>query len=185
VNIRSPRDAINRGVVLVPEERKSQGLVLNLSVAENVAAPRLPHFTRSGWVLNGKIRAAAETASKQLGIKAPSVAADVQHLSGGNQQKVVIGRWVLSGAQVYLLDEPTRGVDVGAKADIYAVIRKLTDDGAAVVVVSSELPELLGLCDRILVMKEGRIVDEVPHKEFSEERLLAAAMGHTERAENR
>jgi ABC-type sugar transport system ATPase subunit len=181
LRIRSPRDAINHGIVLVPEERKSQGLVLNLSVAENIAAPRLPDFTRSGWVMNARIRAAALTIRDRLGIKTPSVAAEVQHLSGGNQQKVVIGRWVLSGADVYLLDEPTRGVDVGAKADIYAAIRQLTQEGAAVLVVSSELPELLGLCDRILVMKEGRLVDEVRRDEFSEERLLAAAMGHREK----
>ena len=183
VRVRSPRDAIRHGVVLVPEERKSQGLVLNLSVAENIAAPRLPRFTRGGWVVNGRIRAAAIAATQQLGIKTRSVASDVQHLSGGNQQKVVIGRWVLSGADVYLLDEPTRGVDVGAKADIYAAIRDLTDNGAAALVVSSELPELLGLCDRILVMREGRIVDEVQRNDFSEERLLASAMGHREKVQ--
>jgi ABC-type sugar transport system ATPase subunit len=185
VRIRSPRDAIRHGIVLVPEERKSQGLVLNLSVAENIAAPRLPQFAHAGWVSNGKIRAAAVAVKERLGIKTQSVGADVQYLSGGNQQKVVIGRWVLSGADVYLLDEPTRGVDIGAKADIYGVIRELTDQGAAIVVVSSELPELIGLCDRILVMREGRIVDEVPHEEFSEERLLAAAMGHREKVGDR
>jgi ABC-type sugar transport system ATPase subunit len=177
--IKSPRDAIRQGVVLVPEERKSQGLVLNLSIAENIAAPRLSAFRRSGWVDNKKIRIAAEEMKERLGVKTPNVGTAVQNLSGGNQQKVVIARWVLSGAEVYLLDEPTRGVDVGAKADIYAVIRELTDQGAAVLVVSSELPELIGLCDRILVMREGRIVDEVPQPEFSEERLLASAMGHT------
>jgi ABC-type sugar transport system ATPase subunit len=182
--IKSPRDAIREGVVLDPEERKSQGLVLNLSIAENIAGPRLSAFRRSGWVDNKKIRVAAEEMKERLGIKTPNVGTPVQNLSGGNQQKVVIARWVLSGAEVYLLDEPTRGVDVGAKADIYAVIRELTDHGAAVLVVSSELPELIGLCDRILVMREGRIVDEVPQPEFSEERLLASAMGQTAKGQD-
>lgn len=180
VRIRSPRDAIGRGVVLLPEERKSQGLVLGLSVGTNIVAPHLSRFAHRGLVSKAEIRAAASGVVEKLGIKTRSVDLPVQHLSGGNQQKVVIGRWVLFGAGVYLLDEPTRGVDVGAKADIYAAIRELTLAGSAVVVVSSELPELLGLCDRILVMRNGRIVTEVQRDEFSEERILAAAMGHEE-----
>jgi ABC-type sugar transport system ATPase subunit len=116
--------------------------------------------------------------SERLGIKTRSVSRPVGELSGGNQQKVLLARWMLFGADVYLLDEPTRGVDVGAKADIYAAIEELARGGSAVVVVSSELPELLGLCDRILVMRNGRIVDEPPRPEWSEERILARAFGH-------
>lgn len=180
LRIRSPRDAIRHGVVLLPEERKSQGLVFGLTVGDNIVAPYLSRFSHKGLMSNREIRVAASAVVERLGIKTRSIDLPVQQLSGGNQQKVVIGRWTLFGADVYLLDEPTRGVDIGAKADIYAAIRDLTLAGSAVVVVSSELPELLGLCDRILVMRNGRIVAEVQRDDFTEEGILAAAMGHTE-----
>jgi ribose transport system ATP-binding protein len=177
---RSPRDAIRHGIALVPEERKTQGLVLGMSVADNLTAPFLGRYSRSGWLRKRRARAAADTIGKQFGIKATSLDVPVASLSGGNQQKVVIGRWVLSGAKVYLLDEPTRGVDVGAKAEIYESVRDLARNGSAVLVVSSELPELIGLCDRILVMAEGRLVAEMETDQFSEEAILSAAIGHEE-----
>jgi ABC-type sugar transport system ATPase subunit len=180
VRIRSPRHAIRQGINLVPEERKGQGLVLGMSIGDNLTAPHLSRFSRYGWLLGGPARTAAATIKHRLGVKAAKLTEPVGNLSGGNQQKVVIGKAVLGEGDVYLLDEPTRGVDVGAKVEIYAIIAELAQRGSAVVVVSSELPELLGICDRILVMRDGRIVADLPTADSSEEIVLAAAMGHEE-----
>ncbi|MBO6674565.1 MAG: sugar ABC transporter ATP-binding protein [Rhizobiales bacterium] len=176
---RSVSDAIARGVAYLPEDRKTQGLVLSLSVADNIALPSLGRISRSGVLSLNKLRALATTWSEKLGIRAasPDVAADT--LSGGNQQKVAIAKWLAIAPKVILLDEPTRGVDVGAKAEIYALIRQLAADGAAVMVISSELPEVLQISDRIAVMAAGRIAGVVPADDASEESLLDLAFAES------
>jgi ABC-type sugar transport system ATPase subunit len=185
LSIQGPRDAIAAGIAYLPEDRKDHGLVLSLSGAENVALASLERHGVAGLVSwRGVSRAARSVASKlqfRGDIQAPAVNA-----SGGNQQKLVIGKWVLTGSDVLIFDEPTRGIDIGAKAEVYRLIHRLAAAGAAIVVVSSELPELLHVCHRILVMSAGEIRDELKEPEFSEQRILAAAFaGHmtTEDAE--
>ena len=185
LSIHGPRDAIAAGIAYLPEDRKDHGLVLSMSGAENVALASLERYGAAGLVSwRGVSRAARSVASSlqfRGDIQAPAVNA-----SGGNQQKLVIGKWVLTGSDVLIFDEPTRGIDIGAKAEVYRLIHKLAAGGAAIVVVSSELPELLHVCHRIIVMSAGRIRDELKEPEFSEQRILAAAFaGHmtTEDAE--
>ncbi len=175
----SVADAITKGVAYLPEDRKTQGLVLSLSVADNIALPSLGRLSRSGVLSLDKLKALATTWSEKLGIRAasPDVAADT--LSGGNQQKVAIAKWLAIAPKVILLDEPTRGVDVGAKAEIYALIRQLATDGAAVMVISSELPEVLQISDRIAVMAAGRIAGIVAADGASEESLLDLAFAES------
>lgn len=168
-------DAIQAGVAYLPEDRKTQGLVLSLSVADNIALPSLGSLSQSGWLSMAKLKALAKEWSGKLGIRAasPDVAADT--LSGGNQQKVAIAKWLAIAPKVILLDEPTRGVDVGAKSEIYTLIRDLAAQGTAVMVISSELPEVLQISDRIAVMAQGRIAGVVSAAEASEESLLELA----------
>ena len=180
--IRSPRAANRAGIVMTPEERKSQGLVLDMSVERNLTAARLGHFGRFGLLHHGKARAQAEATVKRLGIKTPNLDTTVRTLSGGNQQKVVIGRWLFPMAPVYVFDEPTRGVDVNAKVEVYEILDELASGGAGIVVISSELIELLAISDRILVMREGRIVSEFPAAEATEEQIVAASMGQRRHA---
>jgi ABC-type sugar transport system ATPase subunit len=173
----APRTAIRAGLVLVPEERKTQGLVLDASISDNIVLPHLTELSTARWLRNRAIRAYSTKVSKDVGVKAASTAVPVRNLSGGNQQKVVLGRWLSDSPGVYILDEPTRGIDVGSKSEIYALIERLARQGAAVLVVSSELPELLGICDRILVMRAGRLVGERNAATATEESILALAMG--------
>jgi ribose transport system ATP-binding protein len=175
----SVADAIAKGVAYLPEDRKTQGLILSLSVADNIALPSLGRLSRSGVLSLDKLKALAITWSEKLGIRAasPNVAADT--LSGGNQQKVAIAKWLAIAPKVILLDEPTRGVDVGAKAEIYTLIRQLATDGAAVMVISSELPEVLQISDRIAVMAAGRIAGIVAADNASEESLLDLAFAES------
>ena len=168
--------AVDVGLGLAPEERKSQGLLLEQSVARNITLATLGRFARTGFIRRDKeISAAAEQASS-LDVRPAGIRQPVRNLSGGNQQKVVLARWLLRGCRVLLLDEPTRGVDVGARSEIYALIRRLADQGVAVVVVSSEVPEVLGLADRVLVIGEGRVVHEGPAAEIDEHRVLDLVM---------
>lgn len=175
--VRSPRGGINSGIVLVPEERKAQGLVLDATISDNIVLPHLQELSIGGWLRNGRLRRYSEKTAKEVGVKAPSTAVRVRTLSGGNQQKVVLGRWLSKDYPVYIFDEPTRGIDVGSKAEIYTLIERLARQGAAVLVISSELPELLGICDRILVMRAGRLVGQQDASAASEESILALAMG--------
>ncbi|WP_214367683.1 sugar ABC transporter ATP-binding protein [Pseudonocardia sp. H11422] len=175
--IRSPRDAIRAGIAMVPEERKSQGLVLGMTVGENLTVAHLRQLSRAGWLRRRRLSESAREAVKRFAVKPQNPDVAVGTLSGGNQQKVVIGRWFFSEFGVYLFDEPTRGVDINAKSEIYRILGRLTESGAGMVVISSELPELLAICDRILVMREGRLVGDVVVEEATEESLLAAAMG--------
>ncbi len=172
----SVRAAVRAGVGLAPEERKSQGLLLDQSVARNVSLASLGRFARSGFLRRADEVAAAEEHTRALDVRPAGVARPVRTLSGGNQQKVVLARWLLRGCRVLLLDEPTRGVDVGARSEIYALVRRLADDGVAVLVVSSEVTEVLGLADRVLVISEGRVVHEGPTDQIDEHQVLDLVM---------
>ena len=180
----SVRAAVRAGVGLAPEERKSQGLLLDQSVARNVSLSSLARFSRFGFVQRRAEQAAAEELATSLEVRPTGVTRAARTLSGGNQQKVVLARWLLRGCRVLLLDEPTRGVDVGARSEIYALVRRLAADGVAVVVVSSEVEEVLGLADRVLVVSEGRVVHEGPATDIDEHRVLDLVMeGSREMAE--
>ncbi|WP_051342990.1 sugar ABC transporter ATP-binding protein [Pseudonocardia spinosispora] len=173
---RSPRDAVRAGIGLAPEERKAEALFLQRSVRENTAAAIYDRI-RSFRVINRKReREIVGQYLERLRVRTPSQEHAVGNLSGGNQQKVVLARWLARNPALLILDEPTRGVDVGAKSEIYAIIRELAAAGIAILMVSSELPEVLGLADRILVMQNGRITGELPRAEASEEGVLALAM---------
>jgi L-arabinose transport system ATP-binding protein len=176
VRVSGPRDAIRAGIGFAPEERKAQALLMQRSVRDNISLAILDRIRRVRVVRRGEERAVAQRYTEQLRIRTPDIEQVVSSLSGGNQQKVVLARWLARRPRVLILDEPTRGVDVGAKAEIYGVINQLTADGIAVIVISSELPEILGLSDRIVVMQGGRVTGELNHSEATEERVLALAM---------
>jgi ABC-type sugar transport system ATPase subunit len=179
-NPRGPRSAVKRGIGFVPEDRKAAGLVLGASVADNIALPQLERLARGGVLRRGAERGIADEQIEALRIKTPSPDTEVQYLSGGNQQKVVLAKWLARGCRVLILDEPTPGVDVGAKAEIYGLIRKLADAGTAVLLISSDLPELLGLSDRVLVMSRGRLVAELEAEAATEEGVMQAAFDGVE-----
>jgi ribose transport system ATP-binding protein len=172
----SPRAAARRGVVLAPEDRKAMGLVLDFSVAKNLSLPNLDQISTRGAISEDKERALAEKSIRDLSIRASGPRQKVWQLSGGNQQKVVIGKWLARDPSVLVLDEPLRGVDVGAKAEIYKLIRDLADAGAAILLISSELPEILGLSDRIVVMRDGRVAGELVASDATEEKVLSLAV---------
>ncbi|MER5299906.1 sugar ABC transporter ATP-binding protein [Streptomyces lasiicapitis] len=171
--------AMTAGVGLVPEDRKGQGLVLDASVEENLGLVTLRAATRAGLVDRGAQRAAAERIAGQLGVRMAGLHQHVRTLSGGNQQKVVIGKWLLAKAKVLILDEPTRGIDVGAKVEIYQLINELTAAGHAVLMISSDLPEVLGMSDRVLVMAQGRIAGELAADEATQDAVMALAVSTT------
>jgi len=177
VNISSPPEAINLGIALLPEERKTQGLILLLSVMDNLGLPILPYIANAGFVDEDRLRQIGEEMVKTMNIKTPSLYQKVMYLSGGNQQKVVLGKWFARKCDIYLFDEPTRGIDVGAKAEIYQLMNHLISEGAAIIMVSSELPEILAMSDRILVMREGKITGEVNREEANQELILQLALG--------
>ena len=168
----SVRAAVRAGLGLAPEERKAQGLLMLESVTRNVSVSSMSRFSYGGWLDRTKEREAARTATRELSLRPDNPSVPVRTLSGGNQQKAVLARWLLRGCRVLLLDEPTRGVDVGARAELYTVIRRLADEGLAVLLVSSEVPEVLGLADRVLVLREGRVVHTAPAHDLDEHRVL-------------
>lgn len=181
VQPRRPADAVKRGIGLVPEERRSQGLILDKSVNFNLNASSFPATRIFRWLPLINRRHATERAmriSSELRVKTSSMEAAVSHLSGGNQQKVVIGKWLVRGSRLLILDEPTRGVDVGARAEIYRVIRELAATGAAILLISSESEELVSLCDRVLVMVEGRISGELVGEKITEDAILNLSYAH-------
>jgi ABC-type sugar transport system ATPase subunit len=180
VHIRSPMQALAAGIAMTPEDRHARGLVPMLSVGENIVLSALPQFGRAGFVDRVAERRAVARFLKSLLVRAASAAQEVSALSGGNQQKVVIGRALMPRPNVLVLDEPTRGIDVVAKAEVHSVIDRLAREGLAVLLISSELLEILGMCDRILVMRAGRLVGEVARAGATEERLVALAAGATE-----
>lgn len=161
VNLRSPQDAVNAGICLLTEDRKEQGLVLEQTLRENFGLPNLPVLSRMGFVDAPKERTAFGGYLESLRIKTPSAEQFARNLSGGNQQKVVLAKWLYTNSDILIFDEPTRGIDVGAKFEIYQIMNDLASRGKSILMVSSELPEVLGMSDRILVMREGRLVGEI------------------------
>ena len=175
VTVHSPNDIIKKGVALVTEDRKVTGLNLSGSVNDNIAMVAIRKLLSNGLYSKTKARKAAQEYIGKLKIKTPSGDQIVGNLSGGNQQKVVIAKWLLNDPDIIILDEPTRGIDVGAKRDIYLLIGSLVQQGKAVIMISSEIPELMGVCDRIAVMSEGNLSGEVKRGEFSQERIMTLA----------
>jgi len=172
---RRPADAMCAGIVLVTEDRKRLGIFANLDIAGNITLCTLDRASRLGWLDLRRERALARQAADELGVKTPDLAAPITSLSGGNQQKVILGRWLLTRPKLLLLDDPTRGVDVGAKADLYRLLDRLCREGLGMIVTSSELPELLALCDRILVLCEGHATGELGRGEATESRIMELA----------
>jgi rhamnose transport system ATP-binding protein len=179
---RSPRAALRRGLAYLPEDRLQQGLVQPMSIAENASLAVLPELTPGGFLRPLRERALARRFMEQLRIKATSPAQVVRSLSGGNQQKVVLAKWLAAEPRILLLDEPTHGVDVGTKADVHRTISHLAAEGMTILLISSELLEILGMSDRVLVMREGRLVAELSRAEATEERVIQAAAGVEEAA---
>jgi rhamnose transport system ATP-binding protein len=180
VTVTSPRDAMALGIAYSTEDRRQLGLVMPLSIAANVSLPSLPRFlSPAGMVRRAEERATAEAFRQRLSIRAASVDTPAASLSGGNQQKVVISKWLETNPKVMILDEPTRGIDVGAKVEVHQLIDDLAARGMAIILISSDLPEVLAMSDRILVMREGRQMAIFDHHEASQERVLSAAMGQS------
>ncbi|MEO8524895.1 MAG: sugar ABC transporter ATP-binding protein [Caldimonas sp.] len=177
VDFATPRDAISRGVFLVPEDRKRCGLLLDESICENILLPNLAQCSAGGLVQEAKSRGIAEHQKQRLGIRAPDVRVHAGTLSGGNQQKVVLAKWLTMNPRVLICDEPTRGVDVGAKSEIYGMLRDLADSGVAILMISSDMEEVIGVSDRIAVMHEGAISGFLERSEFSEQKVLGLAVG--------
>jgi ribose transport system ATP-binding protein len=177
VTIQSPRVAIRKGIGLVPEERRTQGIVGAMGVGENIALAAPGKISRASVVLGGRVRALAQQYVRDLSIKTPSLTQKIRNLSGGNQQKCVVGHWLAAGSRILLLDEPTRGIDVGAKAELFAIMDRLASDGTAILMFSSEMEEILGMSDRILVMNRGQLVADLPRAEATQETILRYAAG--------
>ncbi len=176
VKLKNPRDAIKAGIVCAPEDRKKDGLLVNLDVSENIAIANLDTLSNPvGIVSSKKEHDMANRAVKELKIKTPSLKFTVKNLSGGNQQKIVVGKWLMRDAKVVIFDEPTRGIDVAAKVEIYNLMNKLKKSGIGVMFVSSELPEVLGMSDRIIVMCSGRITGELKREEATQEKIMELA----------
>ncbi|MDR1467893.1 MAG: sugar ABC transporter ATP-binding protein [Spirochaetaceae bacterium] len=181
IKIQSTGDAIRNGIAMVTEDRRGTGLVAGMSVKANTSLAYLEQITKWGFVDQNAETAAYNEMKQAMSIKAPSDDTVVALLSGGNQQKVIIGKWLLTKPDVLIMDEPTRGIDVGAKSEIYRLMGKMAAEGKGVIMVSSELPELFGICDRILVMHQGRLTDEFLRGDFSQEKIMQSAFGLKER----
>ena len=182
VAVTGPRVAIAHGIVLVPEDRKQQGLVIEMAVADNLSLTSLERDQKTGRLNFEAEKSITEEMSEKMRIKTPSSRQVVRYLSGGNQQKVVLGKWLAMKPRVLLLDEPTRGIDIGAKQEIYALMEKLAEEGVAIFFVSSEMEEILGMSDRALVMHEGRLSGVLSREELNEEAVMQLATGRSEAA---
>lgn len=180
VDIRSPREAIEHGIGYLTEDRKELGLFLDLDVSSNIVSANLGQFTRYGYISDARIEAVVKENVRDLGIATSSTKKKAIHLSGGNQQKLLLARWLLNKAKILIIDEPTVGVDVGAKQEIYDLIRRVAQEGTSVIVISSDLPEILTISDRIMVMWLGRKTGELSHAEATEERIMRLASGMEE-----
>jgi ribose transport system ATP-binding protein len=176
--VATPREAIDRGVFLVPEDRKRASLLLDLSIAENISLPDLMSYATGAIVRTKPVAENAELQKQKLNIRAPGVATPVGTLSGGNQQKVVLARWLSMQPRVIIFDEPTRGIDVGAKSEIYELMRQLADSGVAILMISSDMEEVIGVSDRVAVMHEGKISGFLARPDFSEHNILQLAVGN-------
>ncbi|MDR2021517.1 MAG: ATP-binding cassette domain-containing protein, partial [Treponema sp.] len=176
VIIRSTREGKKHSIGLVTEDRKETGLVLNMSVTKNITITKLDDVKNGPVLSNRKETAAAKKYLEKLNIKTPSVNQQVVNLSGGNQQKVVLSKWLFSGADILILDEPTRGIDVGAKYEIYCLMNALTEQGKSIIMISSELPEVLGMSDKVLVMHDGTIKGELAGADKTAENVMQLAI---------
>jgi len=174
---RTPTEAIRRGIALVTEDRKAQGLFLKLNVAVNTTISGMKQLCRMGIIQRSRENALVNRMIRDLRIKTPSASFIVVNMSGGNQQKVILARWLSVDTRVLIMDEPTRGIDVGSKAEIYQIMDELTKRGVGIIMISSELPEVLGMSDRIMVMREGTIVGELSRNDASEEAVMKYAVG--------
>jgi ribose transport system ATP-binding protein len=177
VRIRNPHEGIRRGIGYLTDDRRRSGLAGVLSVQQNLTLASLPQFSTVGVIHPGSERRSAAAVVRSLRIVTPSLGQPVRLLSGGNQQKVVLGKWLTAGVQILIFDEPTRGIDVGAKVEVYRLINRLVKEGKTILMISSYLPELLGMSDRILVMRGGAIVSELSREEATQEKIMYAATG--------
>ncbi|WP_034549863.1 sugar ABC transporter ATP-binding protein [Carnobacterium funditum] len=177
LKIKTPSDAIHEGIGFLTENRKDEGLILDYSIRENISLPSIDGFKKKGIIDEVAEKDFVELLMKRLNVKAQSAELAVSNLSGGNQQKVVLAKWIGIGSKVLILDEPTRGVDVGAKREIYQLMNELTDRGVAIIMVSSDLPEILGVSDRVIVVHEGTIAGEFDRTEATEEKIMSLATG--------
>lgn len=177
LTIRSPKDAIANGIGLIPEDRKKQGVLLNLSIRYNISYANFGEIGGKFGISNALDHKASEKFIRQLSIKTPTEEERVVHLSGGNQQKVALAKWLFKDTEVLIFDEPTRGIDVGAKQEIYQLMNQLVEKGKVIIMISSEMPEMIGMADRVIVMHEGKIMGELQKKEISQERILTLASG--------
>ena len=177
VNIRSPKDAIRYGIGFLPEERKKEGLVTDLAIVDNVLMVKPENAMHHGLFSMKKAEEICQKYIEELLIKTPSDQQKAKFLSGGNQQKVVVAKWLNCEPEIIILDEPTRGIDVNAKREIYNIIVKLAEQGKSIILISSEMSEIIGLCDRVNIMSEGRISGELSREELSQERIMKFATG--------
>jgi ribose transport system ATP-binding protein len=177
VALDNPRDAVRRGICLLTENRKEEGLVLPMPVRVNVTLTDLTRISQTGVLRRASEKTVAQNWVSKLDLRIASLEQPALDLSGGNQQKLVIAKWLFRNATVLMLDEPTRGIDVGAKAEVHDLLHRLAEQGKAILVVSSEVPELVALCNRILVLWRGRLTAELQRNEFDEERILSLACG--------
>lgn len=184
VHVRNPRMIMKHGVAYLPEERQHQGLILQMNITNNITLPILDQFIKMGLVDTGKETGVAKKYADMLDVRASGLWNKVMQLSGGNQQKVVLAKWLATNPQILILDEPTRGIDVGAKASVHKFMSELVSQGIGIMVISSELPEILGMSDRIIVMYEGRITGEFTREEASQEKILSAAVGISSNKKN-
>ena len=180
VTINNPTDAAKAGIVLAPEDRKYEGLILKQTLDFNITLPILDKIIKGIRTDCKKNDAIVENIGKRLRIKTPSYEAKVMNLSGGNQQKVVLAKWLVTDPKILILDEPTRGIDVGAKQEIYKLIYEIVEMGVGVILISSEMPEVMNLCDRLYVLREGKITGEVKRSEISENTIMQFAIGGIE-----
>ena len=177
LTIDDPADAIRHGIFLVPEDRRSCGLIVDFRIRENVSLPALDRYSTHGLVSDTEERTAVDDVCRRLQVKAPSIEVKAATLSGGNQQKVVLAKWLALGPKVLIVDEPTRGIDVGAKAEIYRLLRGLAREGVSIVMISSDMEEILHVSDRVAVMHEGRVTGILEHSDCTEQRIMTLAVG--------
>jgi rhamnose transport system ATP-binding protein len=175
VRVTSPQQAISLGLAFVPEDRQQHGLIPPMNIISNISLPMLGRYARRGWLRNKVERSAAFDAARQMEVRANNIWQKARELSGGNQQKIVLAKWLATNPRILILDEPTRGIDVGTKAAVHALMSKLASEGIAILMISSELPEVLGMSDRVIVMREGRMTGQFTRAEATQEKIISAA----------
>ena len=179
VHIHDPKEALKLGIAYIPEDRQQHGLVLPMNLTHNITLPILEQFSRHHWLDQDSERVTAQKITHQMEVKAAGLWQKAQELSGGNQQKVVLGKWLATQPKILILDEPTHGIDVGTKSNIHQLMSHLAGQGMAILMISSELPEVLGMSDRILVMCEGRLTGEFRREEATPEKIMTAAVARS------